>query len=251
MRKYQPANPVDEENPYWMSFSDIMSALLVIFILAAVALMVQLMEAEAVLQEKVDKLNVEIDVLQAAEKVRKTILDEAAEELAKRGIQVVVSENDSVLRIPNDLLGFDTAAYDIQPKYYSTASSIGEVLQQVISREDRLDYLDTIFVEGHTDNRRFNGFMGTGNWGLSTFRAISLWQYWSNALPAQGSLQTMLNKENKPLFSVSGYGETRPVTKKQETDEELSANRRIDIRITIRRPKSEEIKRAQTDIIEN
>lgn len=251
MRKYQPANPVDEENPYWMSFSDIMSALLVIFILAAVALMVQLMETEAELQEKVDKLDVEIDVLQAAEKVRKTILDEAAEELAKRGIQVIVSENDSVLRIPNDLLGFNTAAYDIQPEYRSTAYSIGEVLQQVISREDRIDYLDTIFVEGHTDNRPFNGFMGRGNWGLSTFRAISLWQYWSDALPAQGSLQTMLNKENKSLFSVSGYGETRPVTKKQKTDEELSANRRIDIRITIRRPKSEEIERTQTNIIEN
>ncbi|QEY58926.1 OmpA family protein [Pseudomonas sp. C27(2019)] len=244
MRKYQPASPVDEENPYWMSFSDIMSALLVVFILAAIALMVQLMETEG----KFDK---KIEVLEAAEKIRKTILDEAAEELAKRGIQVVVSENDSVLRVPNDLLGFDTAAYDIQPEYRRTAYSIGEVLHQVISHEDRLDYLDTVFVEGHTDNRLYNGLMGTGNWGLSTFRAISLWQYWSDALPAQGSLQAMFNKDNKPLFSVSGYGETRPVTKKQETDEELSANRRIDIRITIRRPKSEEIKSAQNENAEN
>ena len=251
MRKYQPASPVDEENPYWMSFSDIMSALLVIFILAAIALMVQLMETEAELQNKVDELDDEIEVLQVAEKVRKTILDEAAEELAKRGIQVVVSENDSVLRIPNDLLGFDTAAYDIQAEYLSTAYSIGEVLHQVLNREDRVNYLDTIFVEGHTDNRPFNGFMGKGNWGLSTFRAISLWQYWSDALPVQRSLQGMFNKEGKPLFSMSGYGETRPVTEKQETAEELSANRRIDIRITIRRPKSEEIERAQLEIIEN
>ncbi len=251
MRKYQPASPVDEENPYWMSFSDIMSALLVIFILAAIALMVQLMETEAALQNKVDELDDEIEVLQVAEKVRKTILDEAAEELAKRGIQVVVSENDSVLRIPNDLLGFDTAAYDIGSEYRSTAYAIGEVLHQVLEVEDRVDYLDTIFVEGHTDNRPFNGFMGKGNWGLSTFRAISLWQYWANALPPENSLQSMVNKENKPLFSVSGYGETRPVTDKQETAEELSANRRIDIRITIRRPKSEDIERAQLEIIEN
>lgn len=251
MRKYQPANPVDEENPYWMSFSDIMSALLVIFILAAIALMVQLMETEAELKNKVDELDDEIEVLQVAEKVRKTILDEAAEELAKRGIQVVVSENDSVLRIPNDLLGFDTAAYDIRPEYRRTAYSIGEVLHQVINREGRADYLDTIFIEGHTDNRRFNGFMGKGNWGLSTFRAISLWQYWNEALPVERNLQGMTNKESKPLFSVSGYGETRPVTQRQETAEELSANRRIDIRITIRRPKSEEIERAQSDIIKN
>ena len=37
---------VDEENPYWMSFSDIMSALLVIFILASVILILQLMEIQ-------------------------------------------------------------------------------------------------------------------------------------------------------------------------------------------------------------
>ena len=37
---------VDEENPYWMSFSDMMSALLVIFILAAVILILQLMERQ-------------------------------------------------------------------------------------------------------------------------------------------------------------------------------------------------------------
>lgn len=36
-RKAQTTN-VDEENPYWMSFSDIMSALLVIFIMASVIL---------------------------------------------------------------------------------------------------------------------------------------------------------------------------------------------------------------------
>ena len=37
-------SPVDDENPYWMSFSDIMSVLLIIFILASVVLIVQLME---------------------------------------------------------------------------------------------------------------------------------------------------------------------------------------------------------------
>ena len=43
---------VDEENPYWMSFSDIMSALLVIFILAAVILILQLMEKQKEIDER-------------------------------------------------------------------------------------------------------------------------------------------------------------------------------------------------------
>ena len=44
--------PVDEENPYWMSFSYIMSALLVIFILASVILILRLMEIQKELEER-------------------------------------------------------------------------------------------------------------------------------------------------------------------------------------------------------
>lgn len=247
MRKYATPPSVDEENPYWMSFSDIMSALVVIFILAVVVLMVQLMETEDQLKLKVDDLDEkvllldeEIQLLQQAEQVRTTILTEAAELMQQRGITVVVSENDTVLRIPNHLLGFETAEFEILPEYEHTAHSIGEILYEVMSQDNRTDYLDTVFVEGHTDNRPFTGFMGKGNWGLSTFRAISLWQYWNHHLPQEQRLQHMKNSDGTPLFSVSGYGDTRPITAEQNTPEELSANRRIDIRFTIRRPDSKD-----------
>lgn len=114
------------------------------------------------------------------------------------------------------------------------------MIHEVISREKRVEFLDTIFVEGHTDNRPLQGFMGKGNWGLSTFRAISLWQFWSNALPENSKLDRLMNKDNKPLFSVSGYGETRPVVSEQKTEDDFRRNRRIDIRFTIRRPDSAE-----------
>ncbi|WP_349568463.1 OmpA/MotB family protein [Azotobacter salinestris] len=229
-RKSHPVN-VDEENPYWMSFSDIMSALLVIFILASVILILQLMERQKDFDQKVS-------LLEKAEQVRRTILEEAEDKLRQRGIKVEISENHTVLRVPNELLGFDTGEYDLQPRYEPTAREIGEVLNQVISRDDRIDYLDTIFIEGHTDNRPFNGFMGKGNWGLSTFRAISLWQFWSTALPDGQRLNRLHNKDGDPLFSVSGYGETRPVSDQQVTEEDFRVNRRIDIRFTIRRPAS-------------
>ena len=254
MRKSLPDfdSSVDEENPYWMSFADIMSALVVIFILAAVVLMVQLAETEEKLQDRVKDLDErvllldeELEILQQAEYVRKTIITEAAEALQQRGVTVVVSENDTVLRISNQLLGFETADYEIQPEYQDTAYSIGEVLYEVMTKGERADYLDTVFIEGHTDNRPFNGFMGKGNWGLSTFRAISLWQYWNNHLPEGSRLDQLKNSDQTPLFSVSGYGDTRPITAEQNTEEELSANRRIDIRFTIRRPESKDIRELQ------
>jgi flagellar motor protein MotB len=219
---------VDEENPYWVSFSDILSALLIIFILAAVILILQLMERQNTFDD-------EVKLLQKAEQVRDSILAEAREELERRGIRVEINRNDAVLRIPNDLLGFDTGAFELLPRYQNTAREIGEVLNQVITKDDRIKYLDTVFIEGHTDARPFQGFMGKGNWGLSTFRAISLWQFWSSALPEGEQLDRLVNESHQPLFSVSGYAETRPVSTGSMEDD-YTRNRRVDIRFTIRRP---------------
>ena len=41
LRRSNKSASVDEENPYWMSFSDVMSGLLVIFILASVILILR------------------------------------------------------------------------------------------------------------------------------------------------------------------------------------------------------------------
>ena len=239
---------VDEENPYWMSFSDVMSALLIIFILASVVLIMELMEISAELEKQKQEFQLEVQELQEAEEVRRAILYESAELLNKRGIQVTVSENDTVLSIPNDILGFGTAEFQVGTSYKATALEIGEVLSEVIRRDNRVEYIDTIFVEGHTDNRPLRGFMGKGNWGLSSFRAISLWQLWSDLLPEQSSLFDLKNKDNQPLFSVSGYGPTRPATERQDTEEELSQNRRIDVRFTIRRPSSAEYRRVSENL---
>lgn len=231
--------PMEDEDPYWKSFVDIMSALLVLFILASVVLILQLMEKSADFDQQVEQLK-------KAETVRQQILDEAVEKLRQRGIKVEVSENHTVLRIPNELLGFDTGAYEIQPRYQQTALEIGEVINQVVSQDDRINYLDTIFIEGHTDNRPFPGFMGKGNWGLSTFRAISLWQFWSTEIPEAERLNRLSNQDGEPLFSVSGYAETRPVSKQQRGEEDYRLNRRIDIRFTIRRPQSADYEAVKT-----
>lgn len=236
---------VDEENPYWMSFSDIMSGLLIIFILASVALIVQLMEVQEKLEAKQEAFSEQIKDLQHAEEVRRNILEEAAKELRNKGIEVTVSENDTVLSIPNEILGFGSGKYNIGPQYEETASEIGLVLNDVIRRGDRLHYLDTIFVEGHTDDRAFSGFQGKGNWGLSAFRAISLWQHWSKKLDNNPQLDKLKNAHGKPLFSVSGYGATRPVIKNQSTELDYRQNRRINIRFTIRRPSSKEYEEIQ------
>jgi len=43
---------IDEENPYWISFSDIMAGLLVIFILATLLLFMQLTQQQVELEQQ-------------------------------------------------------------------------------------------------------------------------------------------------------------------------------------------------------
>ncbi|WP_445424802.1 OmpA/MotB family protein [Alishewanella sp. HL-SH06] len=245
------SHQVDEENPYWISFSDIMAGLLVIFVLAAVALILEL-------TQKSEQWDEAIREIAKAEQVRKDLLREIEQELNAMNIPVKISDNDTVLRIPEDVLTFAQGRFDIpdDARSQQNALDIGRVLFNSITKEERWKYLDTIFVEGHTDPVPFRNNAIKGNWGLSTFRAISVWNYWNEAMAQSYRLDALTNHVGKPLFSVSGFAETRPIpcslgsTEVADSsicpdgvmtaEESHSKNRRIDIRFTVRRPALEE-----------
>lgn len=237
---------VDEENPYWVSFSDLMSALLVVFILAAVALIIELTQMK-------NKFDEDIESLRNAEKARRDILHDIRDELAKQNVTVLIADNDTVLRIPENTLSFDSDKDEIpsKPEVIKAVTLIGEVLHKAINSpfdsseqsQKRFEYLDTVFIEGHTDSLR--SYRDKGNWGLSTFRAISLWEFWNDSLGLTPKLGELKNGYGNILFSVSGYAATRRVNEDELTKEDRRANRRIDIRFTVKRPKLEDYEAVQ------
>ncbi len=233
--------PVDtgEDNPYWISFSDIMSGLLIIFILASMVLIMELMKTRV-------KVSKAIEEIAKAEKVRQDILHEIKKSLSKKQIFVEVSDNETVLRIPDHLLSFDSNQYTIpnDPYIKRVVIDIGNVLYQAITKQGRQAYLDTIFIEGHTDSRRTQRKMG--NWGLSTYRAIAIWNYWNSKMPSNRSLKNLMNRSDEPLFSMSGYAATRPLHENEKNKVERAKNRRIDIRFTVKRPTIEEVKNVRS-----
>lgn len=236
---------VDEENPYWISFSDIMAGLLVIFMLAAVVFIMELIQ-------KSERWDEAIEEIARAEEVRKNILREIEQELRNQNIPVEVIDNDTVLRIPDDVLTFQQASSDLpdDPEVRRVAAEIGRVLFEAITKQERWKYLDTIFVEGHTDPDPYKNPMLKGNWGLSTMRAISLWMFWNKEMPEGQRLDSLINHDDKKLFSVSGYAETRPPACDldasgrcevlEDERDDYHKHRRIDIRFTVRRPAIEQ-----------
>ena len=226
--KRTPRSPKQADNPYWMSFSDMMSGMLIIFILVCTALLLKLSQME-------EQVAANIDELKNASKVRSEILQDIFAELKAQGIEVLISDNDTILRIPENSFHFRTGSFEITEDLRGTAELIGRALYTAITREDRWGYLETVFVEGHSDSRKAPNYR-MGNWELSALRAISLWQFWIGQTEYGPLLAQLRNREGKHLFSVSGYAATRRVAEIEDTEEAMRSNRRIDIRFTTRQP---------------
>lgn len=252
MRRRMMQKTVEGDNPYELSFSDMMSGLLMVFILATMVLVLQLINVQV-------DLKTEKEQLTKAEKVREALLIDIQEQLNKEGIEVHLSENNTVLRIPENVLSFKSASFLLPsgPENEYRIQRIAEVIDEKLEQRDFKDYIDTIFVEGHTDSQPYKDQRIKGNWGLSTFRAIQLWEFWGNCQGRASNLKKLVNKDNKLMFSVSGYADSRPIIciegvtdpsitnctatyPKERSAEAFSKNRRIDIRFTVRKPESKD-----------
>jgi len=255
----------EEENPFLLSFSDLMAGLLAIFILALIVMMIQLHLKKKELEEDRKKIRVTlVQLIESLEGINRTqdtvasaldnidarkndlssLLEGIREELEERGITIIVAENGTVLRIPEQELNFDLGEHEIPEAFHKTADAIGFALQSAITKEKNRSLLDTVFIEGHTDD--VPNLREMGNWGLSTYRAISLWKYWTEE-PGNCSnlkhLKSAATEEGvppRPLISVSGYGETRPTNPNGVPLPDVEGrplgrpeDRRIDIRFTI------------------
>jgi flagellar motor protein MotB len=249
------------ENPFLLTFSDFMASLLAIFIFVLIVTLIELEKKKNDLQRTANDLRVTaVELIASLEDIQKVqdsissllqtvtgrerslaiMLEGIKEDLEKRGIEVVLAENGSVLRIPEQQLQFALGKYEIPPAHIDRASAIGLALLQALSRPENQKLLDTVFIEGHTDSVPNSREMG--NWGLSTYRAISLWKFWTDKpgeLSALKSLHTLPDDPEtpaKPLISVSGYADTRSthgLLDGQTLQNDRPEDRRIDLRFTL------------------
>jgi flagellar motor protein MotB len=265
-----------EENPFVLSFSDLMAGLLAIFILALIVTMLELQKRKEELLREQEKIKItlvelidslqEIQTLQAniasalegvsqRESSLTAMLEGIREDLKERGVEVLVAENGSVLRIPEQGLSFALGRYDIPPAFEPNATAIGQALAHALEQEENRRILDTVFIEGHTDAVQNSREMG--NWGLSTYRAIALWNYWTLK---PGELVRMKDFHNlpadpeqrpRPLISVSGYAETRsthPPEVAATLEPDRPEDRRIDIRFTLAASEKKDLKDLQGNL---
>ena len=286
-RRQIPVNSGEGENPFLLTFSDFMASLLAIFILVLIVTVIQLKkkqdsppnppptvptpsppkpETPTVNIPTGDFIGIFIGIKTAQDGIADALksvsqreralagmLEDIQLELKKRGVEVILTEN--AFHIPENQLQFALGKYEIPTTYYDTANAIGQVLLLYLSKPENQTLLDTVFVEGHTDSVPNSKEMG--NWGLSTYRAISLWNFWTDkpgefsALKALRTAPANPEIEAKPLISVSGYADTRSthgLLDGQSLEDDRPEDRRIDIRFTLVSSEKESLEKLRRNI---
>lgn len=204
-----------EDLASWISISDLMSGLLIIFILTLSLYMLIFSQKTAELTEN--------------NQMRKEIIHEIAGKIEKQGFIVKVDDDNGVIRLPERLL-FRSGHAELEEDGQRLLSALGHILFDVLSKDKYNGKVDTVFIEGHTDNVKIGSKIRekfASNWELSAQRAINTWKF------LEVPLDKLRNSKGQQLFSVSGYAASRLLSNLPSNS---SAQRRIDFRISMTPP---------------
>ena len=250
---------------YLASVSDLVSALIFVFIIMLAVFAYQL--ADITEEQKAVTEN-----LKAHDATRHRMLREIDRQLRDSGIRVEVLHRQGVLRLSENSINFPSgsenpASEHLQnvghlaraiavvapcyvanrggftvrgdanvPKYCQTAVDPSrDECPQETRQETSPWLLETLLIEGHTDDvpvaegRRFED-----NLELSSIRAATVQRM---IVACEPGVDNLRNTNDYPILSTSGYGDGRPVSSfPEQTDETRRVNRRIDLRFLLEPP---------------
>ena len=218
-----------------------------------------------------EKLTNIVHTLTNSNEIRAQILREIQEKLKKKGFRVQVDLEHGILRLPEEIL-FPSGSATLQPggkrMIKVLAAILAETLPEFVIFEDDSDnvkvvasilaeklpafvsgandsnngvhrdrskagMVDAIFIEGHTDDRPVSSRCKyENNWDLSAARAIATYDYLTEM---SVDLKNYLNQKRQPVFSVSGYADSRPIVPNNSAANRRH-NRRIDLRFIMTPP---------------
>ena len=202
--------------------------------------------------------------LQGVTAQRESILKWLKSYLVNAGIESVELDIQSgILRLPEGVL-FGSGRYSIASESQADfaakilAEALSEVLpcsvmsqkgvpykkskdcRRTLYHNTRKAYIETIFIEGHTDNVAITQNLAGApllktNLKLSARRATNAFEKIIFHVPKLIEFYAPISSGNIPVLAVSAYGASRPLNK-NVTKLDRGANRRIDLRILMHKP---------------
>ena len=145
---------------------------------------------------------------------------------------VTIGDNGNV--VINESLVFEYGSYAIKKEARPLLDTLARALGNVLADADVRANIDTILIQGHTDERGSASF----NWDLSAKRATAVLDYLFQA-------NTELADSYGSYFSASAYSKFRPIDA-GKTETAYQRNRRIEIAVI---PKDENVRKVIDDYV--
>lgn len=197
------------------------------------------------LKEQIRKKARVLDNLTNAKRLRSEMLEQIRDALMRVGIHVEIDTEHGILHLTGQAVHFPMSKAILPPEEETKLNKIGQVLAEVVPcyvasppppascSKAHPGKLDSVLVEGHTDNMPYKNGPYHDNLNLSAQRA--LYTYDRMVLQRYPLLAELRNSDAFPVFSVSGYGASRPRHRYLGPTPD-PANRRIDLRFIMTPP---------------
>jgi chemotaxis protein MotB len=185
-----------EHTDYWLSYADLMTGMLMVFVLLFCFVMISLKQTEAKI--KPTPTPTPTPKMSHVE-LKKAIIQEIAAELKKHNIQVEQDINTGDINIASDGI-FSSGKSDLSEKGKSYLKQFAPDYFGILNKPKYIGEISEILIEGHTD------LVGNdiSNMKLSQDRAQAAYEY------IFGPLKKQTNKDfySKTVYKVStaGYG---------------------------------------------
>ncbi len=159
-------------------------------------------------------------------KLKQAIETELGQSNDGSAVLATIGDNGNI--VLNESLVFEYNSYAIKKEGKPLLDALAKALGNVLADDDVRANIDTILIQGHTDERGSTSF----NWDLSAKRATAVLDYLFEA-------NKKLAESYGSYFAASAYSKFRPINA-AKTEEAYQQNRRIEIAVV---PKDDNIRR--------
>ncbi len=208
----------EEEPGFWISFSDLMASILIIFILLFVY---KLVEYQASLSEKEQQI-------QELTSTRVKIIEMLQEEFEKENIDINIDPKTGTIKLNESIL-FDTSKSELKKEGKEFAKKFIPIYVKILlGNEEVRSQLSQIIIEGHTDD--VGSYMS--NLKLSQDRTLSVAKFLLD-----DEFDYKYKKDLQEYITLNGRSYSDPILDKNGKINR-DASRRVEIKFRL---KEEEI----------
>ena len=197
------------ELSFWLSISDLMSSILIIFILLFVYKTINSIKAERLKE----------NIIREITDTKENIIGKLKTDLANKNIQVDIDDKTGTIKIDEKIL-FEVDQYTLKPEGKEFLERVIPLYLKIMSR------LDQIIIEGHSDD------MGSYlyNMDLSQKRANEVFKYIYTTL---GNFSKSEREELEKYITANGKSKANLIYK-ENGEVDRAKSRRVEIKFKLK-----------------